>query len=344
MDVLHQELNCFTGCVLQKGKLMQATLIINPRAGNTSRLNPDEIMDALRRVGYDPLYSPTPTEDTLDDALAKARDLVVVAGGDGSIRSAAIRLLGRDVRIVPLPFGTANNICRMLALTGNPLDIIAGLADPVEWDMDIWQVNTPHGLDYFVEAMGIGAFADVLEKYKPDEGKSLRRGMQTVLKTLNGYQPKFFHINVDGEDFSGSYFLCEVMNTPTLGFHFALAPDARPDDGLFDLVLIHASQRASYVKFAKGVLTGTLKSLPEVSICRGRKLEIAWRGFPLHLDGTAIAGLDGIDITSNPFTNDEPELLDVAKPYISLELAPGSAHFLVPKASVVMDGSTPAST
>ena len=315
---------------------MQATLIYNPNAGNTSQLHPDKLLDALKQAGYDPIYFPTLQENDLDQALEEARDLVVVAGGDGSIRAAAIRLMGRDIGLVPLPMGTANNICRMLELPGKPLDIIAGLADLEERKINLWQVTTPYGSDYFIEAMGIGVFADVLENYRPEEGKSLRRGIQTLMQTLSGYQPKFFHINVDGQDFSGSYLLCEVMNAPTVGFHFALAPDARPDDDLFDLVLIHANPRGGYVKFARGVVTGTLGSLPEVSVHRGRKMEIAWRGFPLHLDGTAIAGFDGVDVLDHPVHNDEPELLDVSKPYIRVELAPGTVRFCLPRKAPAM--------
>ena len=314
---------------------MQATLIYNPNAGSTARISPDKLIEALRQAGYDPIYAPTLLEDDLDQALAEAKGLVVVAGGDGSIRAAAIRLLGKNVRITPLPMGTANNICRFLGLNGRPLDIIAGLADPEEQDLDLWQVTTPHGNDYFIEAMGIGVFADILENYRPEFGKSLRRGAQTLRRILNGYQPKFFHINVDGQDFSGSYLLCEVMNAPTLGFHFTLAPDARPDDGLFDLVLIHDNQRASYVRLMKAVLTRTLANLPEVSVHRGRRLEIAWRGFPLHLDGKATAGLNGVDVLDNPLHDDEPELLDVAKPVIRVELASHRVHFNLPKQAVM---------
>ena len=251
--------------------------------------------------------------------------------------------LGKGIPIAPLPMGTANNICRMLGLTGKPLDIIARLAYPEERDMNIWRVVTPHGPDYFIEAMGIGVFADILENYRPDKGKSLRRGVQTLRKILNGYQPKFFHINVDGVDFSGSYLLCEVMNAPTLGFHFTLAPDARPDDGFFDMVLIHDNQRASYVRLLKAVFTRSLGNLPEVSIHRGRKLEIAWRGFPLHLDGTAIAGLDGVDVLAHHFHNEEPQLLDVAKPVIRVELAPETVHFCVPGKPVTMGSGAIAS-
>ena len=313
---------------------MQATLIYNPNAGSISQLTPDKMIEALEQAGYEPIYIPTLQEKDLDQALQEVRDLVVVCGGDGSIRAVAIRLLGKNIRIAPVPMGTANNLCRMLGLSGKPLDILAGLADPEERDIDIWQVTTPYGLDYFLEALGIGGGADAMEKYNPEGGKSVLRGIQTTLQTLNGYQPKFFHINVDGQDFSGSYFLCEVMNSPMVGHHFVLAPEAKPDDGLFDLVLVHANERASIVKFAKAVLTQSVGRLPEVSVYRGRKLEIAWRGFPLHLDGIVAAGLDGVDVLENPTANDEPELLDVAKPYIHVELAPHPIHFCVPRKSV----------
>lgn len=312
---------------------MEATLIYNEQAGSTSKLTAEEIIEALRQVGHDAVYTPTSTEEELDGVLANAKELVVVAGGDGSLRAVATRLLDRDIRIVPLPMGTANNIGRMLALSAKPLEIIAGLADPMERDMDIGRVITPDGVEYFLEAMGIGMFADVMKNYKPDEGKSIARGIGTILETMNDYQPKYFHINVDGEDLSDSYLMCQVMNTPTLSFHVTLAPNAKPDDGLFDLVLIHAKQRENYLNFMKSVLTGTLESLPDVSIHRGRNLEIAWRGFPLQLDGTVLTKLNWEEDDSQPATMEEPNLLTVSKPYLQVELVHKAIHFLVPRAT-----------
>jgi diacylglycerol kinase family enzyme len=229
--------------------------------------------------------------------------------------------------------GTANNIARTLALTGNPQEIIAGLVNPVERTLDIGCVTTPQGTDYFLEAMGIGMFADILERYNPEDGKSIARSIQSLLQTLNDYRPKFFHVNVDGQDLSGSYILFEIMNTPTLGYHYLLAPDAKPDDGLFDLVLVHAKQREKYVTFIKSVLTGTLERLPEVSIQRGRTLEIAWRGFPLHIDGEVIEGKEWV-ANNGSSSMDEPGLLDVAKPYLGVEILPQAIHFLVPKTMI----------
>lgn len=309
---------------------METTLIYNQQAGSTSKLTAAEILEALGQAGYHASYTPTSAEEELDRVLANAKELVVVAGGDGSLRAVATRLLDRDIRIVPLPMGTANNIGRLLGLNTNPLDVIAGLADPVKRDMDIGRVTTPDGEEYFLEAMGIGMFADVMKKYKPEDGKSIPRGIETILETLKDYQPKFFHINMDGRDLSDNYLMCEVMNTPTLSFHVTLAPDARPDDGLFDMVLIRANERESYLDFIKGVLTGTLESLPDVSIYRGRSLEIAWRGFPLQLDGTVLTRLNWEEDSAM----DEPNLLSVSKPYLQVELMPKAIHFLIPKTTL----------
>lgn len=311
---------------------MKTTLIYNQQAGNTQQAEPNQILEALSQIGFEPVYHPTTTEQDLDDVLSEAKDLVVVAGGDGSLRAVAIRLLGKGIKITPLPMGTANNIARMLALPSNPLDIISGLADPVERDMDVGCVITMQKTFYFLEAMGIGVFADGMHKYNPENGKSILRSIQSARETLREYQPKFFHLNLDGEDFSGSYLLVEVMNTPTVGFRYRLAPEAKADDGLFDLVLIHASQREKYMRFVAGVLTASLEKLPVVGVHKGSRLEIAWRGFPLHMDGEVIAGLDKVN-EDELLKVDQPNLLDVAGPYLRVELLPKAVHFLVPRVS-----------
>jgi len=310
---------------------MQTTLIYNPQAGTGAQPGPEEILEALRQVGLDPVYNPTPTLADLDQALSDVKDLVVVAGGDGSIRAVSTRLLEKDIKITPLPMGTANNIARLLAVNGSAQEIIAGLANPGERDMDIGCLQSEDGPAFFLEALGIGAFADGLKKYQPENGKSIARSIQSTLETLKGYQPNFFHINLDGEDFSGSYFMLEVMNAPTLSYRFVLAPEAKADDGLFDLVLIHANQRDNYLKFMTGVLMGNLESFPGVSVQRGRYLEIAWRGFPLHLDGEVFEGIDWSEEEPESAEKDEATSLDVAGPHLQVELLPQAIHFLLPQ-------------
>ena len=88
------------------------------------------------------------------------------------------------------------------------------------------------------------------------------------------------------------------------------------------------------MKFIKSVLTGTLEKLPDVSIQRGRKLEIAWRGFPLHVDGVPMAGKEWMGGNVDDSVMEDPELLDVNKPYLQIELMPAAIHFLLPKSTL----------
>ena len=307
---------------------MKTTLIFNQQAGKALRLEPEQILDALRQVGFEPVYHPTETIEDLDRVLADAGESVVVAGGDGSVRAVAIRLLGKNVKITPLPMGTANNIANMLSLNSPPLEIVAGLADPVERYMDMGRVKTGFGPYSFLEALGIGVFADGMKRYDPEEGKSIMRSLQTAVETLQGYQPKFFHMELDGEDFSGSYVLVEVMNTPTMGMRYQMAPDADPADGLFDLVLIHANQRENYLRYVANVLTGNLQNLPEVSLQRGSQLKVAWRGFPLHVDGEIVERLPWTDNSSE---DEEDNNLEVSGPFLDIDLLPKAVQFLVPR-------------
>lgn len=310
---------------------METTLIYNPQSGAGFNPGPDEILNGLRAIGYEPNHIATASEADLHRALADIQGLVFVAGGDGTIREAAIHLLGSDVKIAPIPMGTANNIARTLELFGSPIEIVAGLADPMERCLDIGRVQTPDGPAYFMEAMGAGAFADVLKRYDPKDGKSIPRTIQSMLDTLKNYQPKFFHINLDGQDLSGSYFMIEVMNTPAMGLRYMLAPDAKADDGLLDLVMIHANQRENYLKFMAGALMGNLDGFSTVSLQRGKNLEIAWRGFPLHLDAEVVSGTGWIERYESAVEMDDSNLLDVPDPYLKVEVVPKAIQFLVPK-------------
>src|SRR5687768_4431875 len=98
---------------------MQATLIINPNSGGAEQVKPEELIQALQEAGYEPVLKATNSEEELDTALNGIRDLVVSAGGDGTFRAVATRLLGKKVFLTHLPLGTANNVGHSLGIEGN---------------------------------------------------------------------------------------------------------------------------------------------------------------------------------------------------------------------------------
>lgn len=264
---------------------MQATLIVNPNSGGAEKVEPEELIDALRESGYEPVLLSTSTEEELDARLNGIRGLVVTAGGDGTFRAAATRLLGKKISLTHLPLGTANNVGHSLGIEGKALDIIAGLKNPTKTYFDIGMVTAPWGKDFFIEACGFGLYADGLKTYDPNEGRSLLRSISSIIETINDFEAHSCQITLDGEDISGTYRMFEVMNTNRFGPWIKFAPDADPGDGLFDIVRVRPDNDESLFRYVRSLIAEELGELPNVEVSRGKCVEIRWPGtFPIHVD------------------------------------------------------------
>ncbi|MDX1686479.1 MAG: diacylglycerol kinase family protein [Candidatus Promineifilaceae bacterium] len=265
---------------------MKATLIYNQNARQTDQVTVETLQNALRAAGYYPVYTPTLSEEDVDEALADATGgLVVAAGGDGTVRAVATRLLDRDAVLTILPLGTANNIARTLGIEGDPLELVDRLADPVKCAFDVGRVTAPWGTHYFLEALGFGFYADTLVAYEPEKEKSVLRAVRAFTQTLPDYQARPFTMVLDGNDISGDFLLVEVLNTTAFGPRLKVAPEADVGDGLFEVIRVRARERDSFVRYMLSLVAEELDELPSVEVSRGKRLEVVWTGFPLHVDG-----------------------------------------------------------
>lgn len=310
---------------------MEAHLIYNPNSGaiKNHRVDPEEIAETLRQAGYYPVYRATEKEDDLDEVLKDAQGLVVSAGGDGTLRAIATRLVDRHIPIAPLPMGTANNICRNLGVEGEPLEIIAALNRPKRCRFDMGMVCFPWGKEYFLEAMGFGFFADTLAAYRPEDGKSITRSVASLVDTLRNFEPHPCQISIDGSDLSGAYLNVEVLNTHSFGPRIKIAPEARTDDGILDVVLIRPDERDSLLDYISGLVNEDLKSLPGVHENRGRRIDLLWEGgYPLHLDA---------EVHPRDFQMEHGEVsgppvpLKASEALVTVEALPGALEFWLPE-------------
>jgi diacylglycerol kinase (ATP) len=264
---------------------MKATLIYNTDAGQSNSLAPDEILAALHQAGFDPVYLATKDEDDLDEILNGVDGLVISAGGDGTAKAVATRLVGNaNAALSILPMGTANNLNATLGVEGTPLEIIERLSRPQKHRFDLGHVSAPWGEDYFMEGVGFGFFAEVLARYEPEKGKSITRSVQTLVEVLTqGYGQKTT-IHLPQEDVTAEFLLVEILNAKAVGPRLKFAPEADPTDGLLHVVCIDGERRAGYFSYLRGLLTEEMMELPSVSVYKVAELAIAWHGFPFHID------------------------------------------------------------
>lgn len=261
----------------------EATLIYNAHAGSGAGPDAEELVSLLDDAGFEARYRPTESAADLDQIFKDDAGLVVVAGGDGTIREVAKRLVNKPRPLAIIPLGTANNTARSLGIDGNVAQLIAGLRSPRRQRLDVARARGPWGDEFMLEGAGLGLFANVLAAYNPEAGKSLMRAVAAAANNL-GDAPVRCRIELDGERLDGDFLMVEILNMQAVGPRLALAPEADPGDGLLDLVLVRHENRDAWLAYLRGLVTKGLRKLPSVEVLRGRELKINWRGSAFHVD------------------------------------------------------------
>ncbi|MVN89194.1 diacylglycerol kinase family lipid kinase [Deinococcus sp. HMF7620] len=291
-----------------------ATLIYNTRAGGSGHCTPDDLVEALHGIGYAPVYQATTSEAELRAVLENVQGTVFVAGGDGTVRAAALHLAGQTgVTLGVIPLGTANNVARTLGVQGTPTEVIAAYADAAAVPFDLGRVTAPWGEDLFLEACGCGAFADVLAEYDPEAGKSPLRAVQALTTSLSSFDPPPLSLTLDGQPEPETAFaLLEVMNTRATGPRLRLATHADPSDGQLDVVRIDVAGREGLLAYLAALARDDFEALASVDSTRAACIEVPYSGQAFHVDAEVRPPMPGVTGV------------------VRVDAWPGALHVLVP--------------
>jgi diacylglycerol kinase (ATP) len=265
---------------------VRITLIHNPGAGRQNTGDATRLQRFLVEHGYDVRYQ-SAKEDDWKKALKKEADLVVVAGGDGTVGRVTRRMAGRGIPMALLPSGTANNIARTLGLLERPFEeLVKGWQNGRRVKLDVGVAAGPWGERYFVEGVGAGVFASLLANPAPAM-KKRKNPVESALDRLRDHamecEPVEIYAKLDGKDVSGRYLMFEAVNLRYVGPNLHLAHDSQPGDGQFDLVLVTEAERARLLYYLEHWQDNRerIAMLPSL---RGRHLQVEWTGYPLHID------------------------------------------------------------
>ena len=270
---------------------MRITLIHNPGAGRAKGAGEAaRLRKFLEGHGHEVRYRSS-KEDGWKRALKKKADLVVVAGGDGTVGKVARRMVGRGVPIALLPSGTANNVARTLGLLERPFEaLVRGWENPRRVKLDVGVAAGPWGERYFIEGVGAGVFANLIAE--PASGSLKKRtapvesGLQRMQNEVAHCEAVELRATLDGEDISGRYLMMEALNLAYVGPNLHLAHDSQPGDGHFDVVLATENERERLIHYLEHWQENR-ERLGILPTRRGRRLEIEWTGFALHMDDKA---------------------------------------------------------
>ncbi len=257
---------------------MKITLIHNPGAGDGQDVK--ALARLITDAGHDLRFRST--KQDWERLLKEPADLVVAAGGDGTVRRVALAAAGKNLPFAVIPLGTANNIAKTIGLLGEADNLIESWSGSprARQPFDLGEAVAPWCEDRFVEAVGAGLIGDLIDR--EDEvaspakllGRATDRALHLLSELVTEAKVRDWKIKADGKDLSGRYFAVEVMNIRFVGPNLPLAPDAFPGDGLFDVVLLGERERKPLLEYLEKRLHLASGKVPELRCVQARKVEI----------------------------------------------------------------------
>jgi diacylglycerol kinase (ATP) len=255
---------------------VRITLIYNPTAGDENH-DGSELRTALEGAGH-AVRATSIKDQGWQEVLADPGDLVVAAGGDGTVRKVFKELATSDVGVTILPLGSANNIATTLGLADVGVEeLLSGLGDSERRRYDLAEASAPWGRTLLVESFGGGLFADVLAKAENVETKSADKvevGLKVLEDVLRDPPALDWEVEVDGIDVSGSYLAVETMNIRQTGANIPLAPQADPCDGRLELVPIRQEDRVPLLDYLRARVRGEWPEAPPLQVVPGSRVSL----------------------------------------------------------------------
>jgi len=286
------------------------------------------VEDSLQRNGWgNTLWLETSADDPgramTEQAVAEHVDLVIGAGGDGTIRHVADTLAHTGIPMGLVPAGTGNLLARNLDLPLEELDAIEVALGGQVRQIDLVKITVDNRApEHFAVMAGIGIDAMIMDETDDDlkdtvgsaayfvaAAKALGRLPIRLMVQLDSNRPVRRHA-----------MLCVIGNVGTLRGNIVLIPGASPDDGLLDVYIASPRRFRHWIKVALRLLTRRAKKDDQVDQYTGKTVRIT-------IDGKDNYQLDG-DVIGESTT-------------LNAEIQPGALAICIPAKSAPQPQPSP---
>lgn len=271
--------------------MKRARLIYNPTSGREAiKKSLPAVLAKLEAAGYETsAHATTGAGDATNAAkiaIERGYDIVIAAGGDGTIYEVVNGLADAEKRpkLGIIPTGTTNDFARALHLPKS----IEGAADIIAsghtMPIDIGKMNEK----YFINIAGGGRLTELTYDV-PIKLKTMLGQLAYYIKgieMLPSIKPTEVSIEYDGKLFEGEIMLFLVANTNSVGGFEKLAPDASLNDGMFTLLILKKANLADIVRIVTLAMRGEHIHDKNVIYVKANRIKItAKKEMMLNLDG-----------------------------------------------------------
>ncbi len=278
------------------------TVAVNPSAAQGShREYGHALVEALRATGRQVTELSTDSyvhlEELARKAVTEGTDALIVVGGDGTAQLGTNVCAGTDTPLGIMPSGTGNDTAQ--GILGLPLgDMDAAIAriidslDKPPWNIDAGIMRWAGGERWFCSTMSAGFDALVNERVNHlafPKGPS-RYTVGMILELLR-LKPINYTVTIDGVETREQAILTTIANNKQYGGGMLICPEAKPDDGLLDIMMVRPLSRLDFIRIYPKVFKGTHVTDPRVIIRQGKKFHLDSPNLVGYSDGERIAPL-----------------------------------------------------
>lgn len=229
------------------------------------------------------------------DAVKKGATHIISVGGDGTLLEVIQDIYEEDVIIGAIPGGTGNDFVRSLGFSLDIDEFLEQFDKAVEKPVDLCI-----GRDMaFLTLSAVGFVTDVLVHVENSRKSFLKGSLafaNAVFQSIRKLKAKELELYIDGKWITRKAVLVGVVNGPFTGGGMRFVPDAKIDDGFFDVFMVKDIGKIELLRVFPKVYKGTHTDHPAVEIIRCKEVKIKSKEpLTINYDGT-VAGQTPMDI------------------------------------------------
>ena len=284
---------------------MDVGIIINPVAGGSGRIAIQERValaeGALRTAELDGQVAVTSRRGHASELacsfVEQRVDTVVVWGGDGTINEVASEVAFRGPTLGIVPGGSGNGLARELGLPRDPRRALQTALRGKSWTIDAGEL----GGRLFFNVAGVGFDAFLAARFNERASRGPVGYVLSTLREVMTYEPAYYVLRASDVAISQTALVVALANTRQYGNEAQIAPLARPDDGLLELVVLPALAPVVALWQARRLFSGTVHKVPGVRMQSVRRVEIASDSLDaFHVDGEVVPAANTLSATVHP--------------------------------------------
>ena len=256
--------------------------IINPNSGTQKS---DSIINQIKKSGHRIDYILTRSLEDFNQLWEnKVNDykVIVICGGDGSVNCTLKHLVANEHLVLAvLPNGSGNGFARELGFTNDVEHLISNMLRGDVREVDLAKIND----DYSINVAGLGFDSHVASLFDGSKFRGLKKYILCTLKGLFSYKPIAVELFLGQVKLTGKFWGVYLANTRQFGNNAIIAPEAKYDDGLLELVLMKKYPLILSPILVYKMFTGKLKNSKYMTYLRANELTIKSDSKTYHVDG-----------------------------------------------------------